>query len=86
MKTLSTRGWFGKASAGVILGFALALAMSGIFLRLPGGAGGKMQLAMWLMAPVWALVFSFVFLFRSPLAAWAWLGLFTAIAFALALV
>lgn len=30
---------------------------------------------MWMIAPVWATVLGFVFLFRSTLRAWLWLGL-----------
>lgn len=76
MKALSSRDWFGKGSAGLALGFVLALEAAGLFLRLtPQGGGAKLQLAMWLMAPVWALIFSFVFLFRSSARAWAVLGL-----------
>ena len=30
---------------------------------------------MWMMAPVWALVVSLVFLFRTSLRAWGWLAL-----------
>lgn len=72
---LTSRNWAGKASAGVLAGFALALAASGLFYRLlPGGGDGKLQLAMWLMAPLWAGVICFCFLFRSGLRAWLWLG------------
>ncbi|MGB8601405.1 MAG: hypothetical protein WCD42_04335 [Rhizomicrobium sp.] len=72
---LSSRNWLGKLSAGVIAGFALALVGSGLFYHLvPGGGAGKMQLAMWLMAPVWAGVISFCFLFRNGVRAWVWLG------------
>lgn len=76
---LTARNWFGRASAGLILGFLLALGASGLF-RTLGGVGEaffstKGQFAMWLMSPVWALVVSLVFLFRTSLRAWAWLAL-----------
>lgn len=81
----SSSNWFGKASAGLILGFGLALALSGIFAWAgPGGlmqGGGKTQFNMWLMSPVWALVLSLCFLFKSGWRAWGWLGLANAIAF-----
>lgn len=84
---LQSRHWFGKASAGLILGFGLALAGSGLFAWLgPEGidaGGGKIQFNMWLIAPLWAGVLSFVFLFRDGVRAWAWLALANAIAFGL---
>lgn len=83
---LTGRNWFGKASAGLVCGFLLALALSGLFSHYgPGGypgESGKLQVTMWLMAPLWALVFSFCFLFRNGLRAWAWLGGATLLAFA----
>lgn len=75
---LSSRNWFGKASAGLVLGLAIALGTSGLltavlglentYFSLPG------QFTMWMMAPVWALILSFCFLFRSGLRAWSILG------------
>ena len=74
----SGRNWLGKASAGLILGFVIALSLTGLFAWLwPGGlmhSSGKTQLNMWLMSPVWALILSFCFLFRTGLRAWLWLG------------
>lgn len=66
-----------KSLAGLVLGFALALALVGLFARLgpQGLAGGnKYQLVMWMIAPIWLSVLAFVFLFRSGLRAWLWLG------------
>lgn len=83
---LESRHWFGKTCAGVVLGFGLALALSGLFAWLgPDGinaGGGKNQFNMWLMAPIWATVLSFVYLFRDSLRAWLWLGAANALAFA----
>ena len=83
---LQSRHWFGKTVAGVVLGFGLALALSGLFAWLsPGGidaVGGKAQFTMWLMAPRRAGVLSFVYLFRDSLRAWLWLGAANALAFA----
>ena len=60
--------------------------MSGLFAWLsPGGIAadpGKVQFNMWLMAPVWALVLSFVYLFRDSLRAWLWLGAANVLGFA----
>lgn len=84
---LESRHWFGKTCAGVVLGFGLALALSGLFAWLgPDGihaGGGKNQFNMWLMAPIWATVLSFVYLFRNSLRAWLWLGAANVLAFAL---
>ncbi|MEI2429760.1 MULTISPECIES: hypothetical protein [Lysobacter] len=84
---LQSRHWLGKGSAGLILGFGLALALSGVFAWLGpdgihGGGGGKIQFVMWLIAPLWCAVFSLVFLFRSSARAWLWLGAANALAFA----
>lgn len=77
-KPLSSRDWFGKSAAGLILGFALALGAAGVFQRLAGVGdtffSTKGQFAMWLMSPVWALTLSFCFLFRSATRAWSWLA------------
>ncbi|MFC4820816.1 hypothetical protein [Dokdonella ginsengisoli] len=83
---LHSRHWFGKTCAGAVLGYALAVALSGVIALLtPGGfAGeGKVQFTMWMIAPIWATVLGFVFLFRDSLRAWLWLGLATAAAFGL---
>lgn len=80
---LTSRDWFGKTAAGLLLGLALALGMSGLLPRLGIGSLSYMktsgQVMMWLMSPIWAGVLSFVFLFRSPLRAWLWLGLANAV-------
>ncbi|MFT3976879.1 MAG: hypothetical protein QM688_07175 [Sphingomonas bacterium] len=82
-REVSNRDWFGKASAGTLLGFFLALGAAGLF-KLAAGVGDtffstKGQFAMWLMAPVWAGVLSFCFLFSSTRCAWGWLGLANAL-------
>lgn len=78
-KPLTSRDWFGKSSAGLILGFLLALGCSGLF-KLTSGLGEiffstKGQFSMWMIAPVWGLILSFCFLFGSPARAWGWLTL-----------
>ncbi|QNN46938.1 hypothetical protein H9L17_01845 [Thermomonas brevis] len=84
---LQSRHWFGKTLAGTVLGFGLALALSGLFAWLGpdgiDGGGGKVQFNMWLIAPLWAGVLSLVYLFRTPLRAWLWLGAANASAFGL---
>lgn len=76
---VSSRDWFGKASAGLLLGFVIALGASGLF-KLAANVGDtffstKGQLSMWLIAPVWAGVLSFCFLSTSTRRAWGWLAL-----------
>lgn len=84
---LSSRNWFSRAAAGLILGYTLAIGLSGLVAWFtPGGiaaGGGKLQFVMWITAPVWAAILSFCFLFRTGLRAWAWLGLANLIIFAL---
>jgi hypothetical protein len=76
---LTSRDWFGKASAGLVLGFAIALGLSGLLPRLGVGSVSYMttagQFMMWLISPVWAGVLGFCFLFRSGRRAWLGLGL-----------
>jgi len=84
---LTSRDWLPKASAGLVLGLALAVAISGLFAWFgPGGlydGAGKTQVNMWLISPVWCGVLSLCFLFRNGRAAWIWLGAATLLAFAL---
>ena len=83
----SSRHWLGKASAGLLLGLALALALSALFAIIGPdglhGGSGKLQFTMWMVSPIWVLILGFCFLFRSGWAAWGWLGLANALAFAL---
>ncbi len=84
---LTGRNWFGKATAGLILGFAVAIGVSALFAHLtPGGltpSSGKAQLNMWIVAPIWAGVLSFCFLFRDGKSAWLKLGAATFAIYAL---
>ena len=77
---LQARHWFAKTMAGVVLGYALSVALSGVIALLtPGGLAGegKIQFTMWMIPPLWATVLGFVFLFRDGRRAWLWLGLGT---------
>jgi hypothetical protein len=86
-RPLSSRDWFGKASAGLVMGFLLALGLAGLmrallglkeaFFSLPG------QFTMWAMSPVWSLVLSFCFMFRSGVRAWVALGAANALLWAI---
>lgn len=85
-ETLS-RDWLWKTFAGVIGGFGLGIAASGLLAYLSPGAldeQNKFQVAMWLVPPVWLGVLSGSFVFRSGRRAWAWLGGANALGFALA--
>lgn len=78
--------WWGKASAGVILGLGLALSLVGLYAYLgPGGIdapGGRYSLMRYLEVIVWIAVLGLCFLFRSGRAAWVWLGAANLITFA----
>lgn len=84
---LRNEAWFGKASAGFVCGFTLAIALTGLFAWFgPGGlmhSSGKTQLNMWLVSPIWVTVLSVCFLFRSGARAWGWLLLANAVCFGL---
>lgn len=70
------RDWVTKSLAGTLLGFGLALSVSGLFVRLsPDMAlSVKGQLAMWMLAPVWLGTLAGSYFFSSGLRAWLWLG------------
>lgn len=86
-RELSSRDWFGKAAAAVILGFTLALALTCTFQTLfsRGDAyfSAQGQMAMWLMSPIWCALLGLCFLFRSTARAWAWLAAANLLAWAL---
>ena len=72
-----TRHWFAKGLAGLFLGLVIAIGVSGLLAWAgPGGLDppGKYVVTMWAVLPVWMLVLTFCFLFRSGWRAWAWLG------------
>lgn len=77
-RPLTSSDWFGKASAGLILGFLLSLGLCGVFGTMGPGSisfnDAQGQVTMWLMAPFWTGFLSFCFLFGSTLRAWVWLG------------
>lgn len=78
-RELSSRDWFGKCSAGLVLGFLFALGCSGLF-KLSAELGDtffstKGQFSMWMISPIWAAILSLCFLFGSTRRAWGWLAL-----------
>jgi hypothetical protein len=84
---LTSRDWFGKVSAAVVLGFTLTLALTCTFAALLARGDAYFspqgQMAMWLVSPIWCLILSFCFLFRSAARAWAWLAAANVVAWAL---
>jgi hypothetical protein len=78
--------WWAKTLAGLVLGFTLALALCGLFAWLgPGGidAPQKVQFIMWMITPMWMLIFSFCYFLRSGKQALLWLLAANVIAYAL---
>ncbi len=77
--------WWTKSLAGAVLGLTLAFAVVGIFAWYgPGGiqAPNKVQFNMWMISPVWLLILSFSFLFRTGMRAVLVLGAVNLIAWA----
>lgn len=84
---ITSKDWFFKALAGLVLGFALSVGLSGLFAWFgPGGlfgGSGKTQFTMWMVAPLWCGILSFCFLFRNGRSAWIKLGVATLLTYAL---
>ncbi len=69
--------WIGKTSAGIVCGFVLALAASGLLVRVGPGSSAdaaKAETAMLVVPLVWTAAFSAAYVFRTGLRAWLWLG------------
>ena len=86
---LRSEDWFGKASAGLVLGFFLALGLSGcvgVFL-LDGVSQFSIehQFTMWIIGPMLICILSGCFFFQTSLRAWGWLGLANAVVWGLLL-
>lgn len=83
---LTSRGWFGKVSAAVVLGFTLTIALTCTFAKIFSHGDSYFtaqgQMAMWLVSPIWCLILSFCFLFHSGARAWGWLALANVVAWA----
>lgn len=84
---LSPSDWFGKVSAGALLGFTLALALGGLLDLLTPGAvapyNAKHQLIMWSMGLFWPAILALCFLFRNGRRAWLWLAAANLLAYAM---
>ena len=74
----TSRNWFGKVSAAVVLGFALSIGIIGLVGQLTAGGlpgeADKVQFTMWMTSPIWIVFLGSCFLFRTGLRAWLWLG------------
>ncbi|MDK2778979.1 MAG: hypothetical protein KYX62_15105 [Pseudomonadota bacterium] len=78
--------WWRKTFAGAVLGFTLTFALIGIFAWAgPGGisAPDKVQFNMWMVTPVWMLIFSLVYLFRTGNRALIFMLAFNLLAYAI---
>lgn len=78
--------WWSKTFAGAVLGFSLVLALSGLFAWIgPGGisAADKAQFNMWIISPLWMLIFSFVYLIPTGRRALFLLGALNLLAYGL---
>lgn len=84
---LTSKDWFGKVSAALVLGFTLAIALTCTFSKLFSTGDSYFtaqgQMAMWLASPIWCLILGLCFLFRSTARAWAVLGAANLVAWAL---
>ncbi|WKD26081.1 hypothetical protein NDQ71_20035 [Pseudoalteromonas sp. KG3] len=68
--------WWVKTIAGVILGLTLSYAFVAIFAWFgPGGltATAKVQFNMWIIAPIWLLILSLTYLFKTGAKAFIYL-------------
>ncbi|WP_034994945.1 hypothetical protein [Beijerinckia mobilis] len=69
--------WIGKTSAGVLLGFGLAITLAG-FIAWVGPQGpdaiNKYQFVLWIVPPIWLGTAAACYFFSSGLKAWLWLG------------
>lgn len=69
--------WWSKTIAGGVLGLTLSYSLVAIFAWYgPGGidATTKVQFNMWLISPIWLLVLSLTYLFKTGLKAVMYLG------------
>lgn len=78
-REVTNRDWFGKLSAGLVCGYALALGCAGLW-RYASGAteslyGVTGMVSVQVISITWTTIVSLVFLFSSTRQAWAWLGL-----------
>lgn len=74
----TNKQWLAKLSAAIILGFLLTVAVTGLLMDLVFGPvfifSVQGQFLMWSIAPIWVLILSSCFIFRSGLRAWCYLA------------
>lgn len=78
--------WVSKTIAGGILGLTFAYALVAIFAWFgPGGisAPTKVQFNMWMITPLWLLVLSFSYLFKTGVKAVMYLALANVLAYSI---
>jgi hypothetical protein len=73
--------WTSKTLAGLVMGLALAFAGAALMHHLAPPGASKMLVVVWLVTPLWLIVQSTVYLFRSGRRAWLWLGGLTVAAY-----
>ncbi|GAC17862.1 hypothetical protein [Paraglaciecola arctica] len=76
--------WWLKTFAGAILGFTFSYAIVAIFAWFGSGGIGataKIQFNMWMISPIWLLVLSFSYLFKTGVKAIIYLLSFNIIAY-----
>ncbi|TMP35989.1 hypothetical protein [Pseudoalteromonas rubra] len=88
--------WLSKSLAGVVAGGLLSFAFVGLIVWFgPDGLNGtltnsellwKTQFNMWIIAPVWLVILSLTFLFKTGKQAWGYLLLASAVCFAMQVV
>jgi hypothetical protein len=76
--------WLGKTIIGAVFGLALSFGLVGLFAWLGVDSLNqpltderllwRTQFSMWLITPIWLLIFSFVYMFGSAKRAALWLG------------
>ncbi|MDP2562694.1 hypothetical protein [Psychrobium sp. 1_MG-2023] len=78
--------WWSKTLSGSILGLSLAFAFASIFAWYgPGGIEPSMktQFNMWIISPIWLLVLSFSFLFKTGKKAFLYLSAANIVAYSI---
>ncbi|MBD1583726.1 hypothetical protein [Pseudoalteromonas sp. S16_S37] len=88
--------WLGKTITGLVLGLGLSFALVGLFAWIGADSLSqslsnerllwRTQFSMWLITPIWLLIFSFVYMFNSAKQAVLWLGSATLVVFIMLIV
>lgn len=75
--------WFLKGLAGLVLGFLLAIGCSRVFIQLTPAMiqTAQVQLAMWMVMPIWLTALGISFAFRTAVQTWLSLGILNLLVF-----